>query len=125
MTWMGHKSPDTLPSRRMTASLAAVASAHFTPLAPRMPRHIKTTGVNTAVTNFLYPLPTIGPLSRACAEWVACHVAFEDPGLGCSAGDCRFVRAWRVFDGASGLHRNSGRARPDCRPLLAGSRARR
>ena len=46
----------------------------------RLPR------VNTAVTSFLYPLPTISPLSRAYGERVACHVAFEDPGLGCSAG---------------------------------------
>ena len=63
MTRMGRSVLDTPSSQGMTASLAAATSARFTPLALKMPSHIKTTGVNTAVTSFLYPLPTISPLS--------------------------------------------------------------
>jgi hypothetical protein len=75
-----------------------------------MPNLPITTRVNTSVTSFLYGLPTIIPLSRTYGEWVACH-ASEDPGFGCSAGDCRPVRARRVFDRAAGLHRDRGQIR--------------
>jgi hypothetical protein len=74
----------------------AATPDRFAPLAIKMPSPTKTTRVNTAVTSFLYPLPTISPLSRAYGEWVACHVAFEDFGLGCPAGDCCPVRTRRV-----------------------------
>ncbi|MEH2559515.1 hypothetical protein V1286_007044 [Bradyrhizobium algeriense] len=61
MTRIGRSVLDTPSSRGMTASLVAATSARSAPLALRMPNQQKTTSVNTAVTSFLYPLPTISP----------------------------------------------------------------
>ena len=106
------------PSTRLWRQIAR------TTLATRMPSYTNTTAVNTPVTTSLYPLPTISPLSRAGVEWVACHVAFEDSGLGGSAGCCRPVRARRVIGRPAALHRDSGHIGPDRHALLAGASAR-
>src|SRR4051794_30422564 len=70
--------------------------------------------INLPVTSFIYTLPTISPrVLRAWVERVVSHVAFEDSGLGASAGRCRPVRARRVAAGAAALHRGRRDRGPD------------
>src|SRR4030095_8384223 len=52
----------------MTALYSAAVLGRCAPLAPRMPKLQKTTGVNVTVTSSLYPLPTISRVSRAYGE---------------------------------------------------------